>query len=135
MTVGEIIRELRGEMTREQLARALDETSSVIYKWERGQSFPNFRSAINLGRFFTVPVEMFYKERTPEEQELDAGIMNLKRLKKAGGQEYHEQLRMLMNAVTRRDDTDPNHRRQRPQSRPRNAPIDPTIQPDTRRGT
>lgn len=57
MKVGEKLRQLRGEKTQEEIARALGITKSSYAMYERGERVPRDEVKIRIAAFFGVSVQ------------------------------------------------------------------------------
>lgn len=60
--IGKRLRELRGEISVEQVSKALDVGASTIYMWENGERIPRDEMKLKIARFFNSSVdEIFFK--------------------------------------------------------------------------
>ncbi len=66
-SIGEKLRELRGERSREEVAVAARVTASAIWMYEAGQRIPSDEIKVRLANYFKTTVEdIFFKsESTP----------------------------------------------------------------------
>lgn len=55
--IGEKLRELRGEKSREQVAIAVGVTANAIWNYESGQRIPNDETKVSLARYYNRSVE------------------------------------------------------------------------------
>lgn len=61
--IGKRLRELRGEISVEQVSKALDVGASTIYMWENGERIPRDEMKLKIARFFDSSVdEIFFKQ-------------------------------------------------------------------------
>ena len=61
--IGEKLRELRGNRSREEVAVAARVTASAIWMYENGQRCPNDETKVRLANFFGKTVnDIFYSE-------------------------------------------------------------------------
>lgn len=60
--IGKRLRILRGELTAEQVARALNVGVSTIYMWENGERIPRDEMKLKIAKYFKTSVDnIFFK--------------------------------------------------------------------------
>lgn len=70
--IGQKIRELRGPMSQEALARNLGLSPNTISRWETGTYKPTPGDLDSLARFFKVSITVFFPDLKPEENRVAA---------------------------------------------------------------
>lgn len=60
--IGKRLRELRGELTAEQMAKALNVGVSAVYMWENGERIPRDEMKLKIAKYFKTSVDdIFFK--------------------------------------------------------------------------
>lgn len=63
--IGEVLRELRGDRSREEVAVAAKVTASAIWMYEAGQRVPSDEIKVRLANYFGVTVgDIFFREES-----------------------------------------------------------------------
>jgi transcriptional regulator with XRE-family HTH domain len=60
--IGNRIRELRGSLSQEVLAKKLEIAPNTVSRWETGTYKPTAEDLDNLARFFKVPITTFFPD-------------------------------------------------------------------------
>src|SRR5687768_6262473 len=70
--IGKKIRELRGEMSQETLARKLKIAPNTLSRWETGTYKPTPEDLDTLARLFNVPITVFFPTEQAKNERLAA---------------------------------------------------------------
>jgi transcriptional regulator with XRE-family HTH domain len=72
ITIGKTIRQLRGEMSQEALAKELDVAPNTLSRWETGTYKPTPADLDLIARSFGVPITIFFPDQPAEDQRVKA---------------------------------------------------------------
>jgi transcriptional regulator with XRE-family HTH domain len=70
--IGKTIRELRGEMSQDALAKKLEVAPNTLSRWETGTYKPSPADLDQISRFFGVPITVFFPEHASEDERVKA---------------------------------------------------------------
>lgn len=66
--IGRTIRELRGEVSQESLAKSLNVAANTLSRWETGTYKPTPADLDAIARHFAVPITVFFPDQQAEDE-------------------------------------------------------------------
>jgi transcriptional regulator with XRE-family HTH domain len=63
VNIGQKIRELRGTLSQDALAKKIGKPSNTLSRWETGTYKPTAEDLDKLARFFNVPITVFFPDQ------------------------------------------------------------------------
>ena len=70
--IGRTIRQLRGEMSQEVLAKKLDVAANTLSRWETGTYKPTPADLDLIARSFRVPITIFFPDQPADDERVKA---------------------------------------------------------------
>ena len=70
--IGKTIRQLRGEMSQEALAKKLEVAPNTLSRWETGTYKPTPADLAHISRAFGVPIAIFFPDQPTDDQRVKA---------------------------------------------------------------
>jgi transcriptional regulator with XRE-family HTH domain len=70
--IGKTIRELRGELSQDALAKKLEVAPNTLSRWETGTYKPTPADLDGIARYFGVPITVFFPDQPADDERVKA---------------------------------------------------------------